>query len=77
MLTLKMTGGTLEVRYDKRFLYSTNGPMDQWSNGPMVQWTNGPMDHWSNQSMIQWSNGPMDHTLMQSPDWMGLGWDIL
>ena len=43
----------------------SNGPMDQWSNGPMVQWTNGPMDHWSNQPMIQWSNGPMDRTLTQ------------
>ena len=39
--------------------------MDQWTNGPMVQWSNGPMDHWTNQSMIQWPNGPMDHTLTQ------------
>ena len=38
----KMTGGTPEVRSDKSLTlmtfniqHSTNGPMDQWTNGPM------------------------------------------
>ena len=48
---MKMIGGTPEVRSDKSLTlltfdiwHSTNGPMDQLSNGPIVQWTNEPMD---------------------------------
>ena len=47
----KMTGGTPEVRSDKsvtlmtfNIRHSTNGPMDQRTNGLRNQWTNGPMD---------------------------------
>ena len=54
-----MTGGTPEVRSDKRLTlmtfnigHSINGPMDQRTNGPMDQWTNGQVD--------QWTNGPMN-----------------
>ena len=54
-----MTGGTPEVRSDKRLTlmtfnigHSINGPMDQRTKGPMDQWTNGQVD--------QWTNGPMN-----------------
>ena len=43
--TAKMTGGTPEVRSDKTLMtfniqHSTNGPMDQRTNGPKDHWTN-------------------------------------
>ena len=45
---IKMTGGTPEVRSDKRLTLMTfnirYSTMDQWTNGPMDQWTNGLMD---------------------------------
>ena len=35
----------------------TNGPMDQWTNGPIMdQRTNGPRDQWTNGSMDQGKN---------------------
>jgi len=41
-----MTGGNPEVRFDKRLTLLTFTfdiqPLDQWSNGLMVQWTHGP-----------------------------------
>ena len=47
-LIIKMTGGTPEVRSDKRLTLMTfnirYSTMDQWTNGPMDQWTNGLMD---------------------------------
>ena len=66
----KMRVGTPEVHSDKDLTlltfdiwHSANRPMDQWSNGPMVQWwhsANRPMDQRSNGPMVQWSNGPID-----------------
>ena len=54
--TIKITGGTPEVRSDKSLTLLTFDffyiqTMDQWTNGPMVKWSNGPMDHGNNRAM--------------------------
>ena len=49
MGNIKMTGGTPEVRSDKSLTLLTydilHFTFNQRTNGPTDQWTNGPMDH--------------------------------
>ena len=40
-------------------LWSTVGPVDQWSSGPVVQWSSGPLVHW-------WSTVTYDSLLASS-----------
>ena len=56
IITIKMTGGTSEVRSDKSVTF-----------GPMELWTNRPTD----QSMVQWTTGPMIkiHTMLSGHCW--------
>ena len=70
----KVTGGTPEVRTNKKFtlltfdiwylIYFVHDIWHFWivhsTNGPMYQLTDGPMHQWTNAPMEQWTNGPMD-----------------
>ena len=71
-----MTGGTPEVRSDKRLTLLTFNIYKVRSNGPMVQldqWTNGPLEQSTNDPMVQWTHGPHFNAMLYSN--LQIGWD--